>query len=286
MSLCCLEVPLDSLYDVQVKRIHEYKRQLLNILGIIWRYKQIKSIGAEKRKHLVPRVFIIGGKAAPGYDMAKRIIKLINAVGTKVNNDPDIGHLLKVVFIPDYNVSLAEIIIPGADISEHISTAGTEASGTSNMKFIMNGALIIGTMDGANVEIAEEIGPENMFIFGATAYEVPKLRAERKSLCVDYRFEEVCQMIRSGTFGWPDYFLPILDGITGEMGGDYYLVANDLPSYLDAQDEVDKSYKDQARWTKMAILSVAGAGKFTSDRTIDEYAKDIWGVVPLPRPND
>merc|ERR1712224_1072190 len=216
----------------------------------------------DERKSQVPRVFIIGGKAAPGYDLAKRIIKLVNAVGTKINNDPDINHLIKVVFVPDYNVSLAETIIPGADISEHISTAGTEASGTSNMKFIMNGALIIGTMDGANIEIAEEIHKENMFIFGATADQVPKLRAERKSLCVCSEFEEVCQMIRSGTFGWPDYFSPIVDSITGEMGGDYYLVANDFPGYLDALEEVDRTYKDKERWVRMAIASVAGAGKF------------------------
>lgn len=232
----------------------------------------------------MPRVFIIGGKAAPGYDLAKRIIKLVNAVGSKINNDPDVNQLIKVVFVPDYNVSLAEIIIPGADISEHISTAGTEASGTSNMKFIMNGALIIGTMDGANVEIAEEIHRENMFIFGATAHEVPQLRAERKSLSVDCRFEEVCQMIRSGVFGWPDYFSPIVDSMTGEMGGDYYLLANDFPGYLEAQEKVDRTYRDQVQWTRMSILSVAGACKFTSDRTIGEYAHDIWGVVPHPKP--
>merc|ERR1712224_360256 len=159
---------------------------------------------------------------------------------------------------------------------------GTEASGTSNMKFAMNGSLIIGTMDGANVEISEEIGKENMFIFGATADEVPKLRAERKSFRPDPRFEEVCQMIRCGTFGWPDYFMPLIDGITGEMG-DHYLLANDFPGYIEAQEKAESAFMDRANWIKMSILSVAGTGKFTSDRTISEYARDIWRIDPLPK---
>ena len=175
-----VEVPTNALFDIQVKRIHEYKRQLLNVFGIIHRYNALKEMTPAERKQQVPRVCIVGGKAAPGYDMAKRIIKLVSAVGDTVNKDPDIGDLLKVVFIPDYNVSSAEVIIPGAELSQHISTAGTEASGTSNMKFAMNGCLIIGTMDGANVEIAEEIGEENMFIFGHRADVVPSLRPRRE----------------------------------------------------------------------------------------------------------
>lgn len=169
-------IPLDSLYDVMVKRLHEYKRQLMNVLYVIHRYFQIKATPAHERSKFAPRVTMIGGKAAPGYYNAKAIIKLINNVGQKINNDPDIGDLLKLVFLPNYKVSTAQIIIPGSELSQHISTAGLEASGTSNMKFVMNGSLIIGTMDGANVEIAEEIGRENMFIFGALVHEVNGIR--------------------------------------------------------------------------------------------------------------
>jgi len=273
------EVPLDAMYDVQVKRIHEYKRQLLNIFGVIHRYQRIK--GGEE---LPPKVVIFGGKAAPGYDMAKRIIKLICAVAEKINNDPAVGDKLKVIFLPDYNVSSAEVIIPGAEISEHISTAGTEASGTSNMKFAMNGSLIIGTMDGANVEIAEEIGEDNMFIFGALAEDVPRLREERATYATDGRFNSVLEMIGSNAFGWSDFFQPIIDTVSG--ANDRYLVANDFGAYLDAQDAVDKAYVDKETWTKMSIMSVAGMGKFSSDRTIGEYAQDIWEVKPCRRPED
>jgi starch phosphorylase len=279
---CGVAVSPDALFDVQVKRIHEYKRQLLNVLSIIHRYGQLKAMSPEQRKAAVPRVCIIGGKAAPGYDMAKRIIKLVSAVGDKVNTDPDVGDLLKLVFIPDYNVSLAEVIVPASELSQHISTAGTEASGTSNMKFVMNGGLIIGTMDGANVEIAEEIGAENMFIFGALADDVPRLRRERAAYRPDPRFFAACDAIRSGTFGWPDFFAPIVDSITG---GDYYLLGVDFAAYLEAQDRVDATYRDAEKWTRMSILSAAGSGKFSSDRTIREYAKDIWKVVPARRPS-
>ena len=279
---CGVRVSPDALFDIQVKRIHEYKRQLLNVLSIIHRYDQLKTMSPEQRKSAVPRVCVIGGKAAPGYDMAKRIIKLVSAVGDKINRDPEIGDLLKLVFIPDYNVSLAEVIIPASELSQHISTAGTEASGTSNMKFALNGGLIIGTMDGANVEIAEEIGAENMFIFGALAADVPRLRRERASYRPDARFVRVCDMIRGGTFGWSDFFAPIIDSITG---GDYYLLGVDFADYLKAQDSVDATYRDVDRWTRMSILSTAGTGKFSSDRTIREYAKDIWRVQPARRPS-
>ncbi len=270
----------DALLDVQVKRIHEYKRQLLNVLSIIHRYDTIVRMRNEgKEPDLVPRVCVIGGKAAPGYEMAKRIIKLVSAVAEKVNNDPAVGDLLKVVFVPDYNVSVAEVIIPGTELSQQISTAGTEASGTGNMKFAMNGSLIIGTMDGANIEIAQEIGEENMFIFGARADAVAGLRASRHSYQPDPRFNHVVNMIRTGVFGWEDYFAPLVDAISYS---DYYLLANDFPAYLDAQQVVDEKYKDKEAWAKSSILSTAGSGFFSSDRTIREYAEDIWGASPCP----
>eukprot|EP00878_Enallax_costatus_P000865 GHUV01000991.1.p1 GENE.GHUV01000991.1~~GHUV01000991.1.p1 ORF type:complete len:874 (+),score=316.12 GHUV01000991.1:204-2825(+) len=271
----------NALFDIQVKRIHEYKRQLLNVLGIIYRYDEIKKMTPEQRSKVVPRVCIIGGKAAPGYEMAKRIIKLICAVGEKINNDKDIGDLLKLVFYPDYNVSGAEILVPASELSQHISTAGTEASGTSNMKFQMNGCLIIGTMDGANIEIAEESGKENMFVFGVDADDVPRLRKERKNLKTDKRFDEIMRDIENGMFGDKEYFKPLVDSISNmKVGNDWFLVANDFASYLDAQEEVDKVYKDQDEWTRRSIVYTAGSGKFSSDRTIVEYAKDIWHVQP------
>eukprot|EP00798_Chlamydomonas_sp_ICE-L_P020335 gene20335-27097_t len=273
--LCGVTANPEAMFDIQVKRIHEYKRQLLNLLGIIHRYDNIKKMTREEKKMVVPRVCVIGGKAAPGYDIAKKIIKLICAVGDVINNDPAVGDLLKLVFIPDYNVSVAEVLIPGTELSQHISTAGTEASGTSNMKFAMNGSLIIGTLDGANVEIAEEIGMENIFIFGAKAHEVAALRAARADFTPPARFTEVVNMISAGQFGWEDYFKPLVDSITGP---DFYLVANDFESYINMQDKVDEVYKDQAEWTRMSIMSTAGMGKFSTDRTISEYAKDIWGV--------
>ena len=272
----------DALFDIQVKRIHEYKRQLLNVFSVIHRYNKIKAATPEERKEMVPRVVVIGGKAAPGYDMAKRIIKLVCAVGDKVNNDPDVGDLLKLVFIPDYNVSSAEVIVPAAELSQHISTAGTEASGTSNMKFAMNGCLIIGTMDGSNVEIAEEIGKENMFIFGASAVDVPILRAERARFKPPQEFDTVVEQIRNNAFEWAEFLTPVCDAVHG--GADYYLLANDFEDYIRAQELVDQTYKDQAKWTKMSIKSTASSGRFSSDRTIREYAKDIWGVVPCRRP--
>lgn len=276
-----VQLPKNAMLDVQVKRIHEYKRQLLNVLSIIWRYDQIRKMSPEQKKNVVPRICVIGGKAAPGYEMAKRIIKLVSAVADKVNHDPAVGDLLKVAFVPDYNVSVAEVIIPGTELSQHISTAGTEASGTGNMKFAMNGALIIGTMDGANIEIAEEIGEDSMFIFGARADDVPRLRKERAAYRPDERFMHVVNMIRTGEMGFADYFHPLVDSITFS---DYYLLANDFGSYLQAQERVDAAYRDQAAWTKKSIMSVAGSGMFSSDRTIAEYAKDIWHIEPCPVP--
>ena len=280
-NLSGVKVSTDALFDIQVKRIHEYKRQLLNVLWVIHRYTAIQAMSEQERSQVVPRVVVIGGKAAPGYDIAKRIIKLISAVSDKVNNDPVSCELLKLVFLPDYNVSLAEVIVPGADLSQHISTAGTEASGTSNMKFAMNGCLILGTMDGANVEIAEEVGEENMFIFGAHADEVDALRSQRSTYECDPRFGAALELIRNGTFGWADFFAPVVDSV---CGSDYYLLGPDFGSYCEAQERVDATYVDQDKWTRMSILNTAGSGKFSSDRTIQEYADDIWHAKPCRRP--
>jgi starch phosphorylase len=279
---CGITPPADALFDVQVKRIHEYKRQLLNVLGVIDRYQRLKLMTPEERAKMVPRMVILGGKAAPGYDAAKRIIKLVNAVGDVINNDEDTSDMLKIAFMADYNVSLAEVIVPGSELSQHISTAGTEASGTSNMKLAMNGGLIIGTMDGANVEIAEEIGEENMFIFGARKEEVTDVREGRALRQESERFYEVVSMIRGGAFGWEEYFAPLLDNL--EAGGDFYLLQHDFDDYLRAQADVDEAYLNREQWITMSIMSTAGSGKFSSDRTVNEYAEDIWGIEPCPRP--
>lgn len=278
----------NSLFDIQVKRIHEYKRQLLNILGAVYRYKKLKDMSSEERKKTTPRTIMLGGKAFATYTNAKRIVKLVNDVGAVVNSDPEVNNYLKVVFVPNYNVSVAEMLIPGSELSQHISTAGMEASGTSNMKFSLNGCLIIGTLDGANVEIREEIGEDNFFLFGAEADEVPRLRKERENglFRPDPRFEEAKLFIKSGAFGSYDYS-PLLDSLEGNSGygrGDYFLVGQDFPSYMDAQERVDEAYKDRKRWLKMSILSTAGSGKFSSDRTIAQYAKEIWGIKACPAP--
>lgn len=279
----------DAMFDVQVKRIHEYKRQLLNILGIVYRYKKMKEMSADERKEkFVPRVCIFGGKAFATYIQAKRIVKFITDVGATVNRDPDIGDLLKVVFVPDYNVTVAEVLIPGSDLSEHISTAGMEASGTSNMKFAMNGCIQIGTLDGANVEIRQEVGEENFFLFGAEAHEIAGLRKERSEgkFVPDPRFEEVKKYVRSGVFGPYNYdeLMGSLEGNEGYGRADYFLVGKDFPAYIECQEEVDKAYRDQKKWTKMSILNTAGSYKFSSDRTIHQYASEIWMIEPLVLP--
>jgi len=283
-----IDVPINSMFDIQVKRIHEYKRQFLNILGIIYRYKQMKAMTPEQRAKCVPRVCVFGGKAYATYMQAKRIVRLINNVGSVVNNDPEIGDLLKVVFVPDYNVSLAETLIPASELSQHISTAGTEASGTSNMKFQMNGCLIIGTLDGANVEIRECVGEENFFLFGITDPEVEPARAERAAgkFVADKRFLETVEYVRSGVFG--DSFEELLGSLEGNEGfgrGDYFLVGKDFASYLEAQERVDVAYANQAGWIESSIKSTAFSGKFNSDRTIDQYAKEIWDIKPCTVPN-
>ena len=282
-----IDIPVDSMYDIQVKRIHEYKRQMMNILYVIHRYLSILDTPQhERRNKFVPRVVMIGGKAAPGYANAKAIIKLINAVSAKVNNDSTVGDLLKVVFLPNYNVSSAQIIIPAAELSQHISTAGTEASGTSNMKFVMNGGLIIGTMDGANVEIAQEIGENNMFIFGERVEGVNKIRKELwegKRGYVGGRLKRVFDTIRSGFFGDTHIVHGIIDSL--ENGGDHYITCFDFYSYIDAQNVVDQTYRDYNKWTTMAITGIAKSGFFSSDRTIAQYCSEIWDIQPVPVPH-
>ncbi len=273
-----------SLFDVHIKRIHEYKRQLLNLLHVITRYNRIR---AGRMQGMVPRTVIISGKAAPAYRMAKLIIRLIHGVADVVNNDPKVGDLLKLVFLPNYNVSNAEKIIPAADLSEQISTAGTEASGTGNMKFALNGALTIGTLDGANIEMREEVGEENFFIFGMTADQVAEVRAQGYNPWHYYnKNEELRQaldMIASGYFAPddPHLFRPIVDALTGN--GDHFMLLADYEAYLACQERVDALYRDPEEWSRKAILNVAGMGKFSSDRSIMEYAEKIWNVQPVRR---
>ncbi len=277
-----IEVDPSSLFDIQVKRIHEYKRQHLNVLHIISLYNRIKE---DPSCDICPRTFIFGGKAAPGYFMAKRIIKLINSVGDVVNNDPDVAGRLKVVFFPDFNVKNAKFIYPACDLSEQISTAGKEASGTGNMKFSMNGALTIGTLDGANVEIREEVGAENFFLFGLTAEEVAALRTDGyhplKFYQEDPELRAVLDRISSGHFsnGDPELFKPLVSSL---LFHDAFMLFADFGSYLQAQRLVDAAYRDPERWTRMSILNTARMGKFSSDRAIREYCRDIWKVKPVP----
>jgi len=277
-----LELSVDpaSLFDVQIKRIHEYKRQLLNLLQVIARYNRIRE---GTLSDAVPRTVLFAGKAAPGYVNAKLIIRLINDVADIINNDPRVHNLLKVVFIPNYDVSTATDIIPAAELSEQISTAGTEASGTGNMKLALNGALTIGTLDGANIEMREEVGQENIFIFGMTVEEVAALQAAGYRPA-DYirgngELRQVLEMIGSGYFSpsEPDRYRPLLEALTGE---DRYMVLADYDAYLACQGGVDALYSDREAWTRKAILNVARMGRFSSDRTIGEYAERIWGVRP------
>jgi starch phosphorylase len=276
-----LAVDPSSLFDVQVKRFHEYKRQLLNVLHIVTRYNRIREGRAD---NLVPRTVIFGGKAAPGYAMAKLIIKLIHSVGDIVNNDPVVGAMLKVAFIADYNVSNAAKIIPACDLSEQISTAGMEASGTGNMKLALNGALTIGTLDGANIEIRNEVGEDNIFIFGLTADEVAALRAKGYNPWDRYNtnaeLRQALDMIANGYFSpnEPHLFRPIFDALTGY--GDKFLLLADYASYIACQERVDALYCNAEEWTKRSILNVANMGRFSSDRSVREYAEAIWNVKP------
>ncbi len=283
-----IQVDTDSIFDIQIKRIHEYKRQHLNALHILYLYNKIKR---DPNFDMVPRTFLFGGKAAPGYFMAKRIIKLINAIAALVNNDPDVGGKMKVIFLPNYRVSLAARMFPAADVSEQISTAGKEASGTGNMKFALNGALTIGTLDGANVEIKEEVGDENIVIFGLTADEVAAWRNRGYNPREIYEqngpLREILDQINSDFLcpGEPELFEPIFYKLVNE---DPFFVLADFDAYVEAQRKVDELYRDEENWTKITMRNMALCGKFSSDRTIHQYAKEIWGLEPisieLPKP--
>ncbi|ORY48562.1 glycosyl transferase [Rhizoclosmatium globosum] len=260
---CGVEVSPDALFDIQCKRFHEYKRPC----------KQTK------------KVVIFAGKSAPGYYIAKLIIKLINNVSAIINEDPKTAEYLKLVFIPNYNVSLAEIIIPASDISQHISTAGTEASGTSNMKFVLNGGLIIGTVDGANIEIGEEVGAENIWLFGALTPDVEDIRhAQRyRPTILDPSLDLVVKAIQCGEFGEPSIFEPLINTLT--VGHDFYIVSKDFNAYLETLAAIDEAYKDKSAWAKKSINAAASMGKFSSDRSIQDYAQNIWGLKPVPQPS-
>ena len=282
---CGVKFNTQALFDVQVKRIHEYKRQLLNVLHVIHLYNRIKKGDIA---NCTNRCVLIGGKAAPGYAMAKTIIKLINNVAKVVNNDADVGDKLKIVFFPNYRVSAMEIICPGADLSEQVSTAGKEASGTGNMKFMMNGAITIGTLDGANIEIREEVGDDNFFLFGLTAEEVAEARKDYKPweiIAADEDLNAVMELLKCGHFNQFEsrLFDQIIDSITNPF--DPWLTAADFRSFVDAQERVAEAFQDEDRWTRMSILNTAKSGKFSTDRTMLDYNEDIWNlkrIAPYP----
>jgi starch phosphorylase len=273
-----------SLFDVQVKRIHEYKRQLLNVLHVVTRYQ---AILANPKADWLPRTVIFAGKAASSYHMAKTIIRLIHDVGTVVNNDPLVAGRLKMVFVPNYGVSVAETIMPGADLSEQISTAGTEASGTGNMKLALNGALTIGTDDGANIEIRQNVGDDNIFIFGLRTPEVVALKQSGYQPMRYYEsnpaLKAVLDAISGGGFSpeEPARYRGLVDSLL--WGGDTYLLLADYAAYVETQQRVDALYRNPAQWAARAISNVAGMGSFSSDRTIREYAKQIWNIEPAAR---
>jgi glycogen phosphorylase len=277
-----IRVDPTSLFDVQVKRIHEYKRQLLNVLHVVTRYQ---AILANPGGDWVPRTVILAGKAASSYATAKSIIRLIHDVGTVVNNDPRVGNKLKLVFMPNYGVSVAEVIMPGADLSEQISTAGTEASGTGNMKLALNGALTIGTDDGANIEIRQAVGDDNIFIFGLKTPEVVALKHSGYQPMRTYEntpaLKAVLDAVASGAFSpdEPDRYRGLVDTLL--WGGDHYLLLADYADYVKTQSRVDTLYRQPGEWAARAIANVAGMGMFSSDRTIGEYARQIWNVAPV-----
>src|SRR5438067_6995720 len=271
-----------SMFDVQVKRLHEYKRQLLNLLHVVALYLRVKK---NPDLPIVPRTFIFGGKAAPAYATAKLIIKLINSVASAVNKDPAVKGKLRVVFVANYRVSLAERIFPASDLSEQISTAGKEASGTGNMKFALNGALTIGTLDGANVEIREEVGAENFFLFGLTAQQVVDLQRSgyrpRDYYEQNAELKGVLDLVYSGFFepDHPEVFRPLVQSL---LDHDNYMLLADFQSYADCQARVSEAFTDPEKWTRMAVLNIAKMGKFSSDRSIRQYAEEIWRAKPVP----
>ena len=270
-----------SLFDIQVKRLHEYKRQHLNVLYLVTLYSRLAQADDATA---TPRTVIFGGKAAPGYQMAKLIIKLINAVAEVINNDRRVSRLLKVVFVPDFNVKTGHHVYPAADLSEQISMAGKEASGTGNMKFAMNGALTIGTLDGANVEIRDAVGPENFFLFGLNAWEVVQAKtagySPRSVYDSNEELRETLDMIAGGFFsaGDRELFRPLVESL---LTRDDYMLLADYQDYVDCQQRVSDAYRDQTAWTRMAILNCARVGRFSSDRSIRDYCRDIWHVGPI-----
>ena len=276
-----IEVDPESLFDIQIKRFHEYKRQHLNVLHIIHLYNELKKNPAQD---FVPRTFIFAGKAAPGYFLAKRIIKLINAVAEVVNDDPDVDGRIRVIFLENYGVTLAEILVPAADLSEQISTAGYEASGTGNMKFALNGAVTIGTLDGANVEIRQCVGHDNFFLFGMTAEQVAEKAASGYNPYLEYEackpLREVIELVAHNHFSpeEPNIFHPILDEL---IKTDRFMVLSDFWSYVKCQRKVSTAFTKKDQWAKMALRNIARCGKFSSDRTIRQYAEEIWDVEPV-----
>jgi len=273
-----IDLDPESIFDVQIKRIHEYKRQILFAFYIISQYLRLKH---SPKEFIYPRTFMIGGKAAPSYQMAKLTIKFINSIADIINNDKSVNSKIKLVFLENYRVSLAEKIFPASDLSEQISTAGTEASGTGNMKFMMNGALTIGTLDGANIEMAQVVGDDNIFIFGLKAHEVEALKNKgyhpQSYIDQNPMLKEIFKIIQSGFFSPQDVklFAPIVQSLTQY---DPYLVCADFGSYCQTQDVISKMYLNKEEWTKKSIINVAQSGYFSSDRTIREYAKDVWNI--------
>eukprot|EP00727_Mastigamoeba_balamuthi_P011751 m51a1_g7199 putative starch phosphorylase (977) ;mRNA; f:192713-196120 len=280
-----ISVDPSAIFNIMAKRFHEYKRQLLNCLGIIDRWRELTQMADEERLAAAKRVYVVAGKAAPGYVMAKLVIQLLNCVSARLNADPLTSPLLKVVVLPNYGVSMAEVLVPASDVSQHISTAGMEASGTSNMKFALNGGLLLGTMDGANIEIVREIGEKNAFIFGARAGEVEAVRRASHATVPDARFQAAVDEISAGTFGNADTFRPLVDGLRPES--DYFILGHDFPSWVADIGElrrIDEAFADRDRWTRMSVESTALMGFFSSDRSIEDYAQTVWNVKPCRRP--
>ena len=285
---CNIDIDETFLFDIMVKRIHEYKRQFMNCLYCIYRYLTIKRMSHDERQKVTKRVTFFGGKAAPGYALAKNVIKLVNMVANVVNNDPDVNPYYKIVFLPDYKVSSAQIIIPAADISQHISTAGMEASGTSCMKFVMTGSIILGTHDGANIEIADKVGEDHIYFFGRKVDEVNKIRNDLRNGKRNYvgsRLKECFDCIYNNRFGNTQFMHDYLNGMIN--GGDYYLVCHDFYDYLEAQEKIDKDYQDKDSWDRKCVENICHMGFFSSDRSIRDYANDIWNVVAMevPKPS-
>ena len=285
---CDIDIDEHFLFDIMVKRIHEYKRQFMNCLYCIHRYLKIKRMSYDEKQRLTKRVTFFGGKAAPGYALAKNVIKLINMIANKVNNDGDVNQYYKVVFLPDYKVSAAQIIIPAADISQHISTAGMEASGTSCMKFVMTGSIILGTHDGANIEIADKVGEDHIYFFGKKVDEVARIRDEMKNGKRNYigsRLKECFDAIYNNLFGDTKFMHDYLNGIAN--GGDYYLACHDFYDYLEAQEKIDRDYQNRDEWDRKCVENICHMGFFSSDRSITDYANDIWNIVPIevPKPS-